>query len=188
MKTGHAAHIGPMNKRKLSTLLALSVAAATVAGILAAGAQGGPAQGGHSAASAPQLRHELAATVLAASPPQGDGGIHPREAGAIAGILSPATDPACAEDAVDDYLGRVTEVGSNAEMLRGMVSLLGGDLADRFSGVALDANAEALSVLRSQVVALHAEPYRQLVSLGEENGMHQQAGRLEQELLFCTLS
>lgn len=177
-----------MNKGRLSLTLAAASAAVAVLGVLFAGAQASRPAGDSSARTVLELRHELAALVLAASPPQGDGGIHPREAGAIAGILSPATDPACAEDAVDGYLGRVTEVGSNAEMLRGMVSLLGGDLADRFSGVALDANAEALSVLRSQVVALHAEPYRQLVSLGEENGMHQQAGRLEQELLFCTLS
>lgn len=176
-----------MNKRKLSTLLALSAAAATVAGILAAGAQGGPVQSGHSAASAPQLRYELAATVLASSHPMGDGMIHPRTAGAISGILSPTTDPMCAEEAVLDYRDRVAEAGATAEMLEGMVSLLGGDLSDRFAGIALDAGPETLSVLRSQVVALHAEPYRQLVRMGEQNTMHQQAWALEQDLFLCSM-
>lgn len=175
-----------MNKRFLSLTLTAATLTAGIIGVLAPA----PGPGSHVVISREdstpdEQRRMLAASVLAASLPQSDGSVHPRTAGAVASLMSPATDPGCALPAVEDYFAGAGEVEANGEMLEGMVDLLAGDISDRFADTALSTDRDALSAIRAQTVAVYAEPYRELIRLGTENGAHEQERILEQELFHC---
>lgn len=132
-----------------------------------------------------EQREALAGMVLAAHHVQ-DGDIHPRAAAAVAMLMDKSTDPGCAAHAVRTHFAALNETEDSAQSAEAMIDLLAGDLTDRLSATALEAlDGETLSALRNQVVALHAEPYRQLLRLGSANNRHALAQALEGELISC---